>query len=369
MSAHAQPRVAIVMRTKDRPVLLRRALASALAQTFTDFTLVIVNDAGDRGVVEEVVAEIAGDDDRIKVVHNATSSGREGAMNDGLRASHSEFIVIHDDDDSWDENFLGSTVDYLDGQPQDDAVAARTEVVHEKVTGEQIETTGREILAADVAEISLSRMLARNYAPPISVLYRRSVHDHVGEYDASLPVLADWDFMLRLLMRGSAGFIDGPPLAYWHHRADATGDLGNSVIADRDDHAHYERVIRDRYLRKSLEDDGSLGIVLYLAGQLDVMQRTIEATMEAARQGKVGQLRQMWDSRLHEANSETRKLAAEIRELNRNLVSQNNRFIAQMGRLQQETDELRNLVYSQTPRARVRSYARVARNAVRRLTR
>lgn len=40
------PRVSVIMRTKDRDVLLRRALSDVARQTFTDWGLVIVNDGG-----------------------------------------------------------------------------------------------------------------------------------------------------------------------------------------------------------------------------------------------------------------------------------------------------------------------------------
>ena len=50
-------RVAIITRTKDRPILLRRAIRSALNQTFRDWLLVIVNDGGEPETIKLVVDE------------------------------------------------------------------------------------------------------------------------------------------------------------------------------------------------------------------------------------------------------------------------------------------------------------------------
>ena len=206
--------VAVVLRTRNRPQLLPRALASIGAQTFRDFRVIVVNDGGDEGPVLEQVAACPAVRGQVDVVTNPQSVGREAAMNTGVTHSRSEFLVIHDDDDTWHPEFLAATVGHLQDST-DAAVAVRTEVVYEELTPEGVVEIRREILAADKSAITLGEVLRANISPPISVLYRRSVHDEVGLYDGTLPVLADWDFMLRLLSVHTVGFVDGPPLAYW----------------------------------------------------------------------------------------------------------------------------------------------------------
>src|SRR5579872_6127308 len=96
------PKVAVLTRTKNRPLLLRRALDSVLAQTFTEWQHVIVNDGGDRGEVDALVEHVGKRyGDRVKVVHHERSQGMGAAGNAALRASTSEYVVFHDDDDSW----------------------------------------------------------------------------------------------------------------------------------------------------------------------------------------------------------------------------------------------------------------------------
>ncbi|HWD24294.1 MAG TPA: glycosyltransferase, partial [Acidimicrobiales bacterium] len=210
----ASSHVAVVLRTQDRPVFLRRALTDVLAQTFTNYSLVIVNDAGDLGLVRQIVAELVDDAaTEVKIEHNEKSKGREAAMNTGVLASKSAFIAIHDDDDTWAPTFLERTVSYLQGS-DDLAVAARTELVYERFDGDTITIDRRDVFAADKSAITLGELLRRNYAPPISLLYRRVAHDEVGLYDETLPVLADWDFVLRMSMHGEIGFLDGEPLAF-----------------------------------------------------------------------------------------------------------------------------------------------------------
>jgi glycosyltransferase involved in cell wall biosynthesis len=49
------PKVAVVTRTKDRPVLLERAIQSVHSQTMKDFIHVIYNDGGDASSVDALV--------------------------------------------------------------------------------------------------------------------------------------------------------------------------------------------------------------------------------------------------------------------------------------------------------------------------
>lgn len=49
-------KVSIVVRTKNRLSFLKRALADVAAQTFSDWDLLIINDAGDKAALDELYA-------------------------------------------------------------------------------------------------------------------------------------------------------------------------------------------------------------------------------------------------------------------------------------------------------------------------
>ncbi|MGR9051111.1 MAG: glycosyltransferase family 2 protein [Gammaproteobacteria bacterium] len=101
------PIVAIITRTKNRNILLRRAIESVLGQHFRNWLMVIVNDGGDAEAVDRLVAEYESQfRGRSKVIHNPNSLGMEAASNVGIKNSDSRYLVIHDDDDSWHPAFL-----------------------------------------------------------------------------------------------------------------------------------------------------------------------------------------------------------------------------------------------------------------------
>ena len=254
------PRVTVVTRTRNRPLMLKRAVQSVGAQSFQDLELVIVNDAGSTGPVKSAL-ESAPEwlRERTTVVTNETSHGREAALEDGLAASSCEFFAIHDDDDSWEPGFLAACVAHLDEHPEHGAVATRCDVVDEIVTEEGLTERGRWVMTQDKESWTLIDTMVANYVPPISQLIRREVADRIGHWDGNLLTQADWDFNLRLLATSPVGFINGEPLAHWHHRDSTDAAAGNSVVVDAVRHRIDNLAIRDRYTRLSLEGDRAAG--------------------------------------------------------------------------------------------------------------
>lgn len=260
-------RVAVVTRTKNRPALLRRAVESILGQTFGEWLHVVVNDGGDPAPVDSLLAGFADRyRGRLLVIHNPASLGMEAASNVGIRATLSDYVVIHDDDDSWEPPFLERCVGYLDnpprvlGTPVKGVVTYSTRVL-EEFDGQNVRRVSAEPFNTWMKGVSLYRLAASNVFPPISFVFSRAAMNEVGMFREELPVLGDWDFHLRFASRYEIGLI-GETLANYHHRvALAGGDYGNSVIASDDKHRRYEQLLRNELLRQDLAA-GSLGLGL-----------------------------------------------------------------------------------------------------------
>lgn len=264
--ADTAPTVAVIMRTRDRGLLLRRALADVCAQTYPHWQLLVINDGGDPGEVEKLIAEEPGLGERVSVVHNPQPVGRAASWNQGVTATQSRYVAVHDDDDTWHPSFLERTTRHLD-ETEDVGVAVRTEVVWEHVEDDRIVEQGREILWPKVRTMTLFDLLRINRYVPISILYRRSVHEAIGLLREDLPVVEDWEFNMRLAASGPVGFLDGEPLAFWRQRKEAEGALANSVIAVLDQHHDEDLRLRDEALREHVRRHG-MGGLLYLTKYL-----------------------------------------------------------------------------------------------------
>jgi glycosyltransferase involved in cell wall biosynthesis len=248
-------KVAVVTRTKDRNLLLRRAISSVLSQAFADWIMVIVNDGGSEAGVDKLVEEhreqFRG---RCLVVHSDIAAGMEAASNVGLRSSSSEYVVIHDDDDSWAPSFLQKCVNALEANRGSTfaGVISHTTRILERVEDGRIAEQYREPFNTWLQAVTLYRMAAQNVFPPISFVYRRSVLDEIGYYREDLPVLGDWEFNLRFMSKYDILLLP-EKLAYYHHRLQSeTGDYSNSVVKDDTKHRFYDTLLRNELLRKDL---------------------------------------------------------------------------------------------------------------------
>src|SRR5262245_62173390 len=106
--------VAIITRTKDRPLFLARCIESILSQDFQNWTHIIVNDGGDpTSVVATANRYTDHYKSRLILVHHESSLGMEAASNTGLRACRTTFVTFLDDDDTWDKHLLSKMVSAL----------------------------------------------------------------------------------------------------------------------------------------------------------------------------------------------------------------------------------------------------------------
>lgn len=275
-------RAGIVVRTRHRPVFLRRALDDIAAQRFEEWRLIVVNDGGDAAEVDTVV-EAAGLGDRVEVIHvPAGEGGRCVAANRGIRALDTEYVVLHDDDDRWHPAFLERTVAWLDAHPAHAAVSAATEIVYEENRGGAWVEVGRAPFWAGMGRISLGEMMSVNRAVPISVVYRRRVHEEIGWYDETLDAVEDWDLYLRILREHEIGFLAGEPLAFWTQRPESVGLDANSMFGLASEHARDDAVVRDRALAEWVHREGP-GLPLFLSSLQTQLAAHIDEAVDRLR--------------------------------------------------------------------------------------
>lgn len=262
--------VGIVTRTKNRAVLLRRAIESVANQSYDNWVHVIVNDGGDVESVEKLLKPYKENfSERIKVIHNPQSVGMEAASNLGLALLDTEYAVIHDDDDSWSPEFLTRMMGVLQQEqkalPSIQGIICYSNRVIETVTGNlvTIEFTDPFNHWIPAGLVSLDRMLYENMFPPISFIFSLNVCREIGGFNEQLPVLGDWDFHVKFMLKHDIWVLP-EPMAFYHHRPTADGVMGNSVIAGLDKHRLYRSLLTNQWLRDDLNGIGN-GLGTYCA--------------------------------------------------------------------------------------------------------
>ncbi|WP_051224916.1 glycosyltransferase family 2 protein [Pseudoclavibacter soli] len=257
--------VSVIIRTFDRPEFLQRALEDLSRQIRLPDEVIIVNDGGDSQLITPL---IEASDLQTTLISNDKRLGGPKAGNIGVRAAQSDYLVLHDDDDTWHPDFLLATTKWLDTHPEQPAIVTPIDIVYERRESEHAPYTEYSRMAFEPghAEFTLFDLLKTNRFTPIGLVYRRSIHDEMGYYDETLPVVDDWDFHMRLASHSPIPVLPGPALAFWRQRPDATGAESNSVFAAHEAHRRFDLLRRDVALRS---DPAGLGGLLYLTRFID----------------------------------------------------------------------------------------------------
>ena len=193
----APPAVSVVVRTKDRPGLLREALGSLAAQTFRDFEVVIVNDADSPLPRGDIEAAGRGLPFPPRLVSPGAPHGRARAANAGVEAAAGTWIAYLDDDDLFLPAHLETLVGTLAGQDRFQAAFTGALLVHQVRAGDG---TYRETSREPIFDIPFDadRLVFSNTIPLLCLMHRRSLFLEAGRFDEAFDLYEDWDFLIRL---------------------------------------------------------------------------------------------------------------------------------------------------------------------------
>lgn len=217
------PRVSIVIPTYNRAALLRQTLESALAQSYRDIEVIVVDNASE-DETPEVMAGYTASDPRVRYVRKPVNKGMIDSYNMGYRLSTGEFVRLLDSDDLITPEATALQVEALDNNPNVDVVYSR----YWFIDGQSRKISLSETPPAGDEE-TLRRMLQYNIVQINSALIRRKVMDATpdGPYEMSKSRGAsDWVFLLDLLLNGSRFIgMEQPLLKYRIHPGNNTRNI------------------------------------------------------------------------------------------------------------------------------------------------
>lgn len=189
------PKVSVIVPTYNRPDRLRIALESLAAQTFQDFEVIVVNDAGcEVGFVVNACV----DRHRITTISHDRNRGLAAARNSGIRAAKGTYIAYLDDDDRYLPHHLETLVTYLERQESRVAYTDAWRVHERQVDGIYVET-GRDVPYS--CDFNPAELLVANYFPVLCVMHARECLEAVGVFDEALFAHEDWDLWIRMATR------------------------------------------------------------------------------------------------------------------------------------------------------------------------
>jgi glycosyltransferase involved in cell wall biosynthesis len=245
----AEGRVSVVVPFHNPGSFLQETIESVLAQSYTDWELLLVDDGSSDGS-----SDIASDYARLhpgRIFHlgrpGGTGKGCSHARNVGLRHASGSFLASLDADDVWLPHKLEEQVALLREHPEADAVYGRTFFWSSWQEGSSPEDDAELALGFEngtVVEPPRLLLTALEGAAPLpqtsSIMVRRAVAERVGGYEEAFPILfEDQVFHTKLFLEAPALVVDRTWSLYRQH--------ARSIMAQarRDLTTHSERL---RYL-------------------------------------------------------------------------------------------------------------------------
>ena len=179
------PLVSVIIPAYNSGRYLDEAVQSVIAQTFTDWECIVVDDGS-----TEDLSRVEAVDSRVRLVRQK-NQGVAVARNVGVANSTGEYIAFLDHDDIWLPQKL---------EIQIKAMESNAKIGACYVHYDEVDSVGarRAIPSAENPVTSYPEFLRYGAPIPSTIMVRRSCFYAVGGFDPTLPLADDQDFMLKL---------------------------------------------------------------------------------------------------------------------------------------------------------------------------
>ncbi|ASW04889.1 glycosyltransferase [Rhizobium sp. 11515TR] len=211
-----RPLVSIVVPYFNMGRYIHRTLESALASTYTNIEIVLVDDcstdAHSRMVLEKI--RQAEQFDCVRVVSAPTNVGLSAARNLGIREAQGEFILTLDSDDLIRSDFIELAVNALLRNPKHSLVVPQTAFVSDTSSNAEMSVIDYALF---VGEAVRGGAMANRFSTATS-LGRRELYLEFP-YDEYLNSYEDWDFYARAVRAGKRFIVSSDIYFYYRRRA------------------------------------------------------------------------------------------------------------------------------------------------------
>ena len=213
------PAVSVVIATYNRANYLASTLDSVLAQKFSDFEIIVVDD----GSTDDTPGVMAGYRSRVTYYHQE-NQGASAARNFGVQRAQAPWIAIQDSDDLSLSNHLEALYRYVEKHADTGLVFANGEYlggpVHNRETiipeAKSRRLAGRAVRLADLFDKSIFRLQAG--------LISKKCYLAVGGLDEGLRICHDLSLAFRLWMHYPIAYLDEVVFAYRKHDSNISSD-------------------------------------------------------------------------------------------------------------------------------------------------
>lgn len=211
------PMVSVIIPCYNRTKPLKRAITSVLNQTFTDFEIIVVDDASTISI-NDVVTSL--NDSRIKLIKHTENKNAAAARNTGGRVAKGKYIALLDSDDEWLPDHLERRIDKINKENSDGVYGAAI-----------VNSFGKDFSLKEIEPVSnypnmLEYLLSdgcRACTP--SLFFKKDAFLDIM-FDEELFQYQDFDFNIRFYQKYTYSFDKKPTVIV--HRS-SSDSMGNNI--------------------------------------------------------------------------------------------------------------------------------------------
>lgn len=196
MTDHEAPALSVVIPALDAEDTIAGQLEALARQAWAQPWEVVVADNGSSDGTVAVVRTYESRLPRLRVVDASQKRGAAYALNVGVQAAAGKAVVFCDADDEVGEGWVAAVGDALG---EHEFVASRQD--HEKLNEPWLAESRDRVLTESLPQLWFPPHLPHGGSGGLGI--RKELHERIGGFDESLPVLYDTDYCIRAQLQGA----------------------------------------------------------------------------------------------------------------------------------------------------------------------
>ena len=225
MNDETLPLVSVILPTYNRESYLTESIESVLAQTYTNFELLIVNDCS-TDYTAELLDDFRKKDQRIRVIENEVNKGAPASRNIAVGLADGKYLAMMDSDDISLPKRFEKQMEFLEKQPQTYVLGSSAFVINPQ--GKTIDEWHLPTRDRIIRWHSIFRN-SRVFCNP-SVMMRASIFDNVPKFNENNRPSDDSELWATIFPHKELGFANlaDKLVKYRSHPISITGQVKQS---------------------------------------------------------------------------------------------------------------------------------------------
>lgn len=271
VTLHSQsgaPLVTVVMTTYNGERFIAEQIESILRQSYSNFELIIADDASTDGTVNTLL-RFSNIDKRLRLIINASNIGIHTNLENALSEAKGEYIAISDQDDIWDSKKLEVLIENMGDRA---AIYSNSLLVDESGLSIGLTLMQRLGIRSPACGDQAILLLRKNCVSGHALMFRRQLLTDILPFYRKL--MYDLQIGFVAALNGGLGYVDVPLVSHRIH----DGNQNNNGL--KISHSPRRTLRVDRYRRQNLEMAEKLKYLIAYCGRQKALSRAASCSPE-----------------------------------------------------------------------------------------